>query len=466
MTNYEAETLTSAQTVSENEFGTKKITPLFWKYSLFALAGLILQTSSVVADGTFVGNGLGEIGLATIGVINPFWVITVSLMGLFGIGGSTIAATKLGEGDVEGARKVYGTIVIFTFFLSVLIAILALLNLEKLLTLLGATPEILPSALDYAVPYLIGFPICVTGSATYYFARADGQPLPSAIAYMLPAVIAIILEYIMICKMGCGMEGAAIPWVVCVGLSVLLVPYLQIKGHYFKIKASDFKIDFKIVGNAVKIGFAYFAIQICTTISTIIINNQIIATGGSETEIAAFGTINAYIAYILVLITTAFISGLQPIASFNKGTKNFKRVAELIKVSIVQSGIALIALVALAFLFAEPLVKFFVGNDAALVNTTVEIMKVYMILYAIGNISQLVSGYYQAVSKNGLAILNGIARIILFAVPLLFILPNIFGISGIWMAQPSADLLAFILAGICIIHEYKQLRKTSVTLNA
>lgn len=159
------DSLTEPQDISENEFGTKNITPLFWKYSLFAFAGLLLPSASVIADGIFVGNGIGAIGLATIGVINPFWVTTV--------------------------------------------AIIALLNAEKILVFLGATPEVLPAAMDYAVPFLTGLPFSITGSVSYYFARVDGQPLPAALGYMLPAIIAIVLEFLMISKWGFGMRGVS-----------------------------------------------------------------------------------------------------------------------------------------------------------------------------------------------------------------------------------------------------------------
>lgn len=444
---------------ANSEFGSKEIVPLFWKYSMFALAGLLFQTSSVVADGIFVGNGIGPIGLATIGIIAPLWVCNVSLFGLFGVGGSTIAAVKLGEGDMEGALRTYGTIITASFLFGVILAIVALLNLENILLALGATPEILPYAKDYAIPYIIGVPLCITGAAAYFFTRVDAQPLPSALAYIVPAILAIILEFILIIKKNWGMAGSSIPWVLCVGLSAFLVPYLQVKGNYFKLTKNNIKIDFKILFAALKVGFATFAIQICTTISIIIINHQIIAYGGGEIQIAAFGVINAYIAYILMIITSAFTTGLQPIASFNMGTGAFKRVAKLIKVGIVQSSLVLVGITILIFIFSDTIVTMFTGQNPELVRTTIAIMQVYLLFYALGNVSQIASGYFQAVEQNGFAFLNGIARIIIFAVPLLFLLPFIFGLKGIWMAQPGADLLSCVLAVILVAREYKKLMR-------
>lgn len=444
---------------NESEFGTKKMTPLFWKYSIFALAGLMFQAASVVADGIFVGQGVGPMGLATIGIIAPLWTMYVALFGLFGIGGATIAATKLGEGDEAGARKAYGSIMTFTFILGILIAAVFSIGLEPILNFLGATPDIMPFAKQYAQPYLLGAPFCIAGSVAYYFARVDEKPKAAAVAYIAPAIIAIALEYLLVMKLGWGMKGSAVSWVVCVGLALLLFPYLQLTSTKMKLKLTDLKIDMSIIANAVKIGFAYFAIQICTTVTTILINNLIIKYGGSELEIAAFAILNAYIMYIVMLVTTSFIMGLQPIASFNIGTKNYQRVAQLIKIALTHSTAALLVVTAIVFTFANQIITFFVGPDPVIVETTASIMRVYMLLFALGNVSQITAGYYMAVEKSGLAILNGISRIIIFAVPLLMIIPRIYGLKGIWMAQPGADFLSAVLAIILISGEYRRLSK-------
>lgn len=115
----------------------------------------------------------------------------------------------------------------------------------------------------------------------------------------------------------------------------------------------------------------------------------------------------------------------------------------------------------LVILNAETVVAVFSGPDPVIIAATSGIMKIYLLLYAVGNISQIAAAYFQAVEKNGLAILNGIGRIILFAAPFLIWLPTIFGVEGIWMAQPIADALAGILAIVLLVREYRKLRKLS-----
>ncbi|MEG2200289.1 MAG: MATE family efflux transporter [Anaerovorax sp.] len=146
------------QVLSDSEFATKPIVPLLWKYALLGLFGLVLQASSVIADGIFVGAGVGAMGLATIGIIAPLWTITVAFVSLFGSGGATVAAVKKGNGDLEGAAKVYNTVIVSAFAFAAMLSLLALIFLDELLLLLGATTEIMPNARAYALPYFIGFP--------------------------------------------------------------------------------------------------------------------------------------------------------------------------------------------------------------------------------------------------------------------------------------------------------------------
>ncbi|MCB6367420.1 multidrug transporter MatE, partial [Intestinibacillus massiliensis] len=124
--------------IIENEFGTKKITPLFWKYSLLALAGQLFQSCSLIADGIFSGNGIGGIGLAAFGIIAPFLTFFAAMSGLFTTGAATMAATQLGSGDKEGARQVYGTTVAAVILFSVLFSVMAIIFREPLLTAFGA----------------------------------------------------------------------------------------------------------------------------------------------------------------------------------------------------------------------------------------------------------------------------------------------------------------------------------------
>lgn len=450
----------------ESELRNKSITNLFWKYSLFALAGLAVQSLQVIADGNFVGNGIGPIGLAVVGITGSFWQLAIALMGLFGIGGSTLAAVKLGEGDFLGAKKVYGSILTFSFVFTVILSALIIFNLDSALTFIGATSDVLPSAREYSIIFLIGLPFVVSATVAYYFTRISEKPFIALLAYVLPAIIAIIVEYIGIYKLGLGIKAASLATTLCLALGVFLLPYLQFGKTPFKLVKADLKVDFKIIFEVCKVGFAMFIIPFSTMAVIIVTNNMIIKSGGSELHLAAYGVFT-YVAYLLSLVTIAFVTGIQPIASYNMGAKLYGRVRKIITTGIVQSSVTIMIVLLIVYLCATPINQFFTGPDPVLLKASIEGMKIYVLLYAFGNISQIVSGYFMAVEKSGFAILNAIARMVIFVIPLIFILSPSFGVKGVWMSQPGADALSFILAMICIYPEYRRLGKLEAenTLN-
>lgn len=450
--------------IEAHEFATMKITPLFWKYSLLGLAGLIAQAVSVIADGFFVGNSQGTMGLATIGIVTSLWTVTLALGALFAIGGSTVIANKLGEGDPEGAREAYASVTIFTFLFSLVLAILCLVNMDRLLLFLGSTPDILPHARAYATPYFIGIPFSITGTAVYYYTRAIGKPIASAIAYIAPAIVATILEYILLMRLDFGMEASAYSWVLCVASAFLLIPFMQVAKGGLKIHLKDFRLNFSLIGNALKVGFAPFLIELSVILTTIIINRQIVNYGHGEIEIAAFGMVNAYIVYIIMLLCNSLISGLLPITSYNFGMKSYTRVKQLLKTATVQSVVALSCLLAIIFVFAKPIVTFFVGDDPEVIEATIAIMHVFLPLYTLGCLALLTSGYYQAIENIRPALVSALCRVA-FSTPLLFILPAILGYKGIWFAQPAADALAFILCVVLIRRECRKLDKLQESCN-
>jgi Na+-driven multidrug efflux pump len=386
------------------------------------------------------------------------WATASALFNLFGIGGSSLAAIRLGVGDKEGAREVYGSMLIFTFLFTVILAIILYLLLNPILHLFGCTPAVLPSARIYATIFLIGLPICAVGQIGYYFTRVAERPFIASLALIIPAIVSITFEYIGIFRLKWGIAASSLAGEICIGTTILLIFYLQCGKTIFRVRPSDLKINFKLVYESCKIGFPLAVIMFSGIFSTGLVNNLIIQNGGGELHLAAYGIIGGYFVYDFNLFTLAFITGMQPIVSYNYGAKLYARVRKLIKIGIVQSSIFIVALLVIVFIFSRPIVSFFTGPDPELLNVTISAMVIWMSLYAFGNISQVISGYFMAIERIWLALLNAVARMTVILIPILFITTHFFGLQGVWMAQPVADSLAFLLAMVCIIGEYKRLK--------
>lgn len=461
------ETITKKEDLHEassSEFLTKGMTGLFWKYALLALVGTIFSNIAVILDGYFMGNGVGQMALAGIAVVISLMYLCMATFNMIGVGASTLAGIKIGAGDEEGAKEVYGSTLVFTTLITVIFSILALIFCNPILRFLGATDTVLPYARDYALIFFVFFPLCILGQVAYFFCRVAGRPRPAAIVFTLAGVAAMIVEYVLVFHCHWGTSASAVDFVIGIAGTAPLLLYLQKQKTVFALGKKHLRIHKQYTWETLKIGFPMFLFNFCPLITTVIINRQLITYGGSDLHLAAFGIFNAYIVYVLNGITNAFAAGMQPIASVNLGAKKYGRLRSVIKVGVVQSFVVLLVLQIIVYVFARPFVGFFAGGSAELVGITVEAMRFFIIVYAFGNVATLVGGYYISVEKNLLALVNSTTRVLIFAVPMLFVIPRFLGLNGVWLAQPFADVLACVVAVICIAHELKTLRNKEIAL--
>lgn len=442
------------------ELRTGDIKKLLAKYMIAALIGQGLQMCQITADGIFVGNKIGATGLATIGIIIPLLVIAIATGSLIGIGASSLAAIHLGEGRVEHARSLFGQSFWYSLILSIVVSVLAKMNVESIVRFLGATGELVMSASAYTSVFFYGFPLTVTGCVLYFFIRLDEKPFIGMLTLTVPSVVAIVIEYLCIFKFHFGIASSAIAFNVCVGSwSLNGLYFLLNKETIFKLKFSDIKLNLKDIKEINLTGFASFIIQVSFCSMAIVINN-LLAVYGKHLDKAAFGIINGYLMYIFsIIVTLGFTLGLQPIASYNYGAKKFERVKETLTNSIRYTIITMAVLTATLFIFQGPIIGLFAGNSPELIKATEKNMHLYLLLFTLSSVSFLVSGYFQAIGCNGKAIINGCTRNVIFVLPLLYVFPKILGITGIWLALPVTDSLAFIVTIIMVSSELKRLNQ-------
>lgn len=442
----------------ERELGTKPIKSLFARYSFITLAGMTAQIIMVIFEGFIIGNGLGTPGLATISIIMPLENLNLALGGFFGIGISSIAAIKLGDGDKEGARKVFAQGFWFTTIFMIILASLIFINVERVAVFLGATPEILNSVIRFIKIFMIGYPFCVVGQTLTYVLRVDEKPGLASAAYFISAVVALAELYLSVMVFKIGIAGAGIYYALSIGLWFFCIFYFLLsKNTMFKIKLSDLKIDFSNIASSLKTGLPYFIIQASTFVYGIVVNNML-GINGSEVDIACFSIISGYVVYIFNMVTTCLLGGVQPIASYNYGAKNKSRLIELIKVSFSSNFISILILTIITEILAKPIVSIFAGGDMNLIKSSTEYTRIVVSFAALGFTANLVSGYYQSVDKVVLSTLTGVSRYILFTIPLILILVKPFGVLGVWYSQPIADSLSFVLSLILIIKEIKRIK--------
>lgn len=447
------------QSSEERELGTKPVAGLFVKYSVLTLIGMLAQGIMVICEGIIIGRGLGENGMACVGLIMPLEYLMLALGGFFAIGVSTLAAMKLGDGDEAGARKVYGQGLWFSTIAIIIIAVVIFIFAGPVASLLGATPDLHSSIVMFIRIFMVGYPFCIIGHVVVYMARVDEKPSIATWAMTLSAILALIWLYASVFIFKFGIAGCAGYYASSIGIwGLFLLYFIFSKKTIFKAHMADLKFDKDIIADIVKIGFPYLLVQASTSVFTIVLNNFLGKFGG-ELDIAAFAVINGYIVYILMMITQSTTGGLQPIASYNYGAKMYDRVISLIKVGIGGNVLAVYVLGIIFMIFATPVCTLFIGAGSELIPLAAKYTRVIVSCTALGLTANLMSGYFQAVERVVESTVLGICRYIIFGIPAIFIMANVLGITGVWFSQPVSDCLSFALSLILAGMELKRLKK-------
>lgn len=445
---------------SSHEFVSKPILSLIAKYSGITLIGMLAQVVMVIFEGIIIGNGLGSDGLACVELIMPLEYLQLAIGGAFGIGISTVAAIRLGNGDKEGAREAFGKGIWFSAAFTILLALLIAIFARPMAILLGTPDEYLPVIVKFIRIFMIGYPFCIIAQSVVCFFRLDEKPTLSTIALTVTAVLGVVWLYINCYLTSFGIVGTAWYYAFSIGGWAFFGVYFFVnKKTIFKFRKSDMKLNWKLNLEVLKIGFPYFLIQVSNTIFSIIINNIIAATSTNpDIDLAAYAVINGYIVYILMMITQSITQGTQPIISFNLGDKLIGRVRKLMKQSMA-ANVVTVGIFTLLFVVLSRQVCYLFCGEGELLETASSVTKIAICCSMLGTCSMVMSCYYQAVERIIPSVFLGISRYILFCTPVMLLLTNVLqmGVEGVWFSLPIADVLAFALSLIMMLREDRRL---------
>lgn len=441
------------------EMRDEKIDKLLWKFSLPAIIGMLVNALYNIVDRIFVGQGVGYIGIAATTVAFPIMIINMATSMLIAIGATALISIRLGEQKKEEAEKIAGNATGLLILLPLLLTIVYLIFTDPILKLFGASAEVLPYARDFTHIIMLG---SVSGSIAFgmnNFIRAEGNPRYAMLTQIIGAVLNVILNYTFIFKLGLGIKGSALASICSQTVSALFV-----LGYYFtnrstiKIHLRNLKPQPSIVFSILVIGFAPFAMQIANSIQQTILNKTLMVYGG-DLALSAVGIIMS-ISTIIFMPIVGISQGAQPLIGFNYGAKQYDRIKETLKKSVLFSTILAGVGYVVIRIWPYQIIGLFSKDDVALTQLTVHAMMVFFALLPLIGIQILCSSYFQAVGKPIQSTLLNLSRQVLLFIPLLLILPNFWGIEGVWRTAPIADSLAVLITSTVILFEMKKLPKS------
>jgi len=448
----------------ENILGYEKIRKLIRKFSIPCIISMLVNSLYNIVDQVFIGWGVGYLGNGATNIVFPLTVICLAFSLMFGDGTSSYLSLKLGEKKKEEATKGVVNGILIAVCTSIILATLILVFLPQLLNLFGCTDALRQYALDYGNIITIGLPFMMIGTTLNSIIRADGKPKYAMTSMVLGAVLNIILDPIFIFVFKMGVQGAAIATVISQITSFTInILYLR-KFKSINITKQDLKLNPRIARKVSALGISSFITQISIVFVIAIENNLLVKYGalskfGSEIPITVLGIVMK-ISQILNSIILGIAVGSQPIVGFNYGAEKFDRVKKTIKTVL---GLSLSISTTAFILFQtipDKLISLFGSStDPNYIEFACLSFRIYLMLIICIGIQMPAGIFFQAIGKSSKSAFLSLSRQVLFLIPAMIVFGNLFGIEGILYAGPFADGLSFIIAGLMLIIEVKNMGK-------
>lgn len=427
---------------SENNLLKDDLKPIFLKYLIASVGGMLGTALYVLADTLFVANGIGSEGLTALNISIPMMNVFNGLGLLFGIGGATAISISKGQKREDEINQIFTLSVGMSVVAGIIFTLLGAFFLDDICRLLGASGEILVMSKDYLGVIMTFSIVFLLNSTMTIFIRNDGAPGLAMWGMLAGTISNIALDYIFIFVFNWGMWGAAFATALApiISLSILSTHFIR-KKNTVKIQWSVPKkhIIKRIFGN----GMSSFITELSAGVVIFAFNIAILGLIG-DIGVAAYGII-ANLSLICIAIFTGIGQALQPISSINYGAGKKERVRETLKLALIAGAIFGVVFFAIGMIFPGALAAIFnKDNDPELARITINGIYIYFICFIFMGVNTVMVSYLQSIEKSRLATIISLARGLGLVIVGLIVLTKLFGINGVWLTMPFAEGLTFV----------------------
>lgn len=411
-----------------------------------------------MADTFFVGQ-LGTSASGAVGIVFGLMAIIQAFGFMFGHGAGSIVSRSLGAKDVERASRIASTSFVSALVAGAGITLFGFLFLEPLMRLLGSTDTILPYAKTYASYILAAAPFMASSCVLNNLLRYEGRAAVAMIGLTTGGILNIFGDWFLMVGLGFGVEGAGIATAVSQIISFCILLYLVLSGK------TESKISLKYVSRDIsdvvlicKTGLPSLMRQGLSSVATMILNGQAGVYG--DAAVAAMAIVNR-ICFFVFSVGLGLGQGFQPVAAFNYGAKKYGRVRKGFFFTLGVGEVLLGSIALIGMLMPSELVAFF-RNDPEVITIGTVALSAQLVALFFQPLSVCSNMMFQSIGKNGVATFLSMLRSGLYFIPLILILPHMFGLFGVEIAQTVADVLSFFTALPFTISFLKKLKKLEV----
>ncbi len=436
------------------ELGTKPVGKLLMQYAIPAIIAMTASSLYNMVDSIFIGQGVGPLAISGLAITFPLMNLSAAFGAAVGVGASTFISVKLGQKDYDTAKHILGNTMTLNLIMGLGVGLVCLLFLDPILRFFGASDQTIPYARDYMVIILLGNVITHMYFGLNAVLRAAGKPKHAMSATIFTVVLNTLLDPLFIYTFGLGIKGAAYTTVLAQSLALIWQLYTFSRPkELLHFKRGTFRLQSSIIRNIIAIGLSPFSMNVCACIVVILINNSMVHYG-SDLAVGAYGIANK-VAFIFVMINMGVNQGMQPIAGYNYGAMRYDRLMKVVKYSIIAATAIMTTGFIIAMTIPGTCARLFT-TDPTLIDLSAKGIRYIMVAFPVVGYQMVVSNFFQSIGKAKISIVLSLSRQLLILLPLLLVLPTMFGINGVWVSMPVSDTLsAFMAAWIMIVYMRK-----------
>ncbi|MCQ2209954.1 MAG: MATE family efflux transporter [Paludibacteraceae bacterium] len=448
--------MSNSQT-STTILGTGNIRKLLFEYSGPAIAAMMASALYNVIDRAFIGQGVSALAISGLAITLPVMNLSAAFGAMVGAGGATLTSIKMGQQDYDSTQKVLGNVVLLNICLGIIFMTLGLLFIDQILFFFGASQDTIPYARDFMQVILLGNVITHLYLGLNNVMRASGNPRKAMRVTIMTVLINLCLAPLFIFVFHWGIRGAASATILSQLVALIIViHHFSNQQSFLHFEKNIFKFDSRIIKSILSIGMAPFMLNACACLVVILINKALAEQGG-DLAIGAYGIVNSLL-MMFVMLVMGFNQGMQPIAGYNFGAQLYSRVREVLKVTIICA----MCVTTMAFIVAETIPYYMARlftSDEQLIDLTILGLRICVAAFPIVGFQMVTSNFFQSIGKAPMAVILSSTRQLLMLVPLLLILPKIYGTTGVFICMPISDALSSILALVLLRIEMKRFSK-------
>ena len=433
------------------DLGTKPIGSLLKQY---AVPGIIAMTASSLynmVDSVYIGHipDVGSLSMAGLAITFPLMNISTALGTLVGVGAATMISVLLGQKNYKVAGKVLSNEVSLNVLVGVIFTAITLIWMDPILRFFGASDATLPFARRYFEIIAIGNIVTHLYFGLNSVVRSSGNPKLAMGLTLFTVTSNAILDPIFIFTLGLGIRGAAIATVLCQCMALgYTLWYFMNPNRFLHLprSAREYRVDWRIAKDSLSIGMGPFLMNLASCIVVLFINQQLVRWGG-DLAIAAYGIVNR-ITFLFIMIVMGFNQGMQPIAGYNFGARQYGRVRKVFLMTAAwATGVTTLGFIVSVFL-PEASAKIFT-SDPILVEKAARGLRIMNVVFPVVGFQMVTTNLFQCLGMVKKSIFLSLSRQLLFLLPCIYILPVVLeSENGVWFSFPISDSLAAIVTAI------------------